>query len=617
MCGLAGIFATDGQPVDRAALLRMTRAIAHRGPDGEGTFVDGPLGLGHRRLAIIDLSPAGRQPMSTPDGSYVVVYNGEIYNHPEIRKDLVRRGHKFVSRTDTEVVLHAWAEWGPDAVLRFNGMFAFAIWEAREKRLTLVRDKHGIKPLYYAKVSDVFLFGSEQRALLQHPAVGKTLDKCALVEYLTFQNILSDRTFNRDIRILPAGHTLKIGIDGSLPKLTQYWDFRFEESSKSKSQEDLEEELESLIRKAVQRQLQSDVEIGAYLSGGLDSGTLATLAAAQNPKLKTFTCGFDTTGVSEAEAHFDERMVARELAAQLGTSHSEVIVGESELGASVDLVTAQLEEPRVGQSYPNYLVAALAAKSVKVVLSGAGGDELFAGYPWRYSAALSNSNEQRFRDEYFRYWNRLIPREALPQVLAPVWSEVKDYDPREVFDFVIGQHRVDGTGNTKFLSDCLYFEAKTFLHGLLVVEDKLSMVHGLETRLPFLDDDVVKFAMSCPAATKVDMVGELNRSVAVDQGASASREGKIVLRKVLGRIAGKSVASRPKQGFSAPDTLWLAKLVVRLLNQKTTSLGSIRAIVDTSFLHSLVGGIESPGLDARRLSWSIVSVNAAIRQLSD
>jgi len=444
-------------------------------------------------------------------------------------------------------------------------MFAFAIWDARAKELTLVRDKYGIKPLYYAKDSAVFLFGSEQRALLEHPAVGRTLDKCALVEYLTFQNILSDRTFNREIRILPAGHMLKIGIDGSLPKLTQYWDFLFEESSKSESQEDLEEELESLIRKAVQRQLQSDVEIGAYLSGGLDSGTLATLATAENPKLKTFTCGFDTAGVPEAEAHFDERMAASELAAQLGTSHSEVVIGEPELRASIDLVTAQLEEPRVGQSYPNYLVAALAAKSVKVVLSGAGGDELFAGYPWRYSAALSNTTEQRFRDEYFQYWNRLIPREVLPQVLAPIWSEVKDYDPREVFDFVIGQHRVDGTGNTKFVNDCLYFEAKTFLHGLLVVEDKLSMAHGLETRLPFLDDDVVKFAMRCPAATKIDLAGEINRSVVVDGAARASREGKVLLRKVLGRIAGNTVASRPKQGFSAPDSSWLSNSARRNL----------------------------------------------------
>jgi len=503
--------------------------------------------------------------MTTADGRFTLVYNGEIYNHPELRSELEARGRRFKSRSDSEVILEAWAEWGPDAVLRFNGMFAFAIWDARAKELTLVRDKYGIKPLYYAKDSAVFLFGSEQRALLEHPAVGRTLDKCALVEYLTFQNILSDRTFNREIRILPAGHMLKIGIDSSLPKLTQYWDFLFEESSKLESQEDLEEELESLIRKAVQRQLQSDVEIGAYLSGGLDSGTLATLATAENPKLKTFTCGFDTAGVPEAEAHFDERMAASELAAQLGTSHSEVVIGEPELRASIDLVTAQLEEPRVGQSYPNYLVAALAAKSVKVVLSGAGGDELFAGYPWRYSAALSNTTEQRFRDEYFQYWNRLIPREALPQVLAPIWSEVKDYDPREVFDFVIGQHRVDGTGKTKFLNDSLYFEAKTFLHGLLVVEDKLSMAHGLETRLPFLDDDVVKFAMRCPAATKIDLAGEINRSVVVDGAARASREGKVLLRKVLGRIAGNTVASRPKQGFSAPDSSWLSNSARRNL----------------------------------------------------
>jgi len=613
MCGICGVLSFKGSVTDSALVGRMTRALAHRGPDGEGRFIDGPVGLGHRRLAIVDLSPGGRQPMTTADGRFTLVYNGEIYNHPELRSDLVARGRRFKSRSDSEVILEAWAEWGPDAVLRFNGMFAFAVWDAHARELTLVRDKYGIKPLYYAKVSDVFLFGSEQRALLQHPAVGATLDKCALVEYLTFQNILSDRTFNRDIRILPPGHTLKIGMDGSLPKLTQYWDFRFEESSESKSQEDLEEELESLIRKAVRRQLQSDVEIGAYLSGGLDSGTLATLAAAENPKLKTFTCGFDTTGVSDAEAHFDETMAARELAAQLGTSHSEVIIGEPELRASIDLVTAQLEEPRVGQSYPNYLVAALAAKSVKVVLSGAGGDELFAGYPWRYSAALSNSTEQGFRDEYFQYWNRLIPRVALPRVLAPIWSEVKDYDPREVFDSVIGQHRVDGTENTKFLNDCLYFEAKTFLHGLLVVEDKLSMTHGLETRLPFLDDDVVTYAMKCPLAAKVQMVNEFKHLVTANGAARSSHEGKMILRKVLGRIAGNLVASRPKQGFSAPDSSWLSNSARSNMAESQTDLKTERFMSREVFADFL-NDSQSASVNRRLLLWSMPVLDNSLRQ---
>lgn len=613
MCGICGVLSLKGFVADSALVGRMTRALAHRGPDGEGQFVDGPVGLGHRRLAIVDLSPGGRQPMTTADGRFTLVYNGEIYNHPELRSELEARGRRFKSRSDSEVALQAWAEWGPDAVPRLNGMFAFAIWDARARELTLARDKYGIKPLYYAKYSDVFLFGSEQRALLQHPAVGRTLDKCALVEYLIFQNILSDRTFNREIRILPAGHMLKIGLDGSLPKLNQYWDFLFEESSKSESQEDLEQELESLIRKAVQRQLQSDVEIGAYLSGGLDSGTLATLATAKNPKLKTFTCGFDTAGVSEAEAHFDERMAASALAEQLGTSHSEVVIGEPELRASIDLVTAQLEEPRVGQSYPNYLVAALAAKSVKVVLSGAGGDELFAGYPWRYSAALSNSSEQRFRDEYFQYWNRLIPREALPQVLAPIWSEVKDYDPREIFDFVICQHRVDGTGNTKFLNDCFYFEAKTFLHGLLVVEDKLSMAHGLETRLPFLDDDVVKFAMRCPAAIKIDLAGEINHSVPVDGGARASREGKIVLRKVLGRIAGNTVAFRPKQGFSAPDSGWLSNTARSHMSQSQANPTADR-FLSRKVVADYLDESQSVPATRRLLLWSMSILDNSLRQ---
>ena len=244
----------DESPVDPRMLRRMTDAIAHRGPDGEGWYRDRGVGLGHRRLAILDLSPAGHQPMITPDGRFALTYNGEIYNFRKIRLELEQLGHKFVSNTDSEVVLEAWAEWGSDAVLRFNGMFAFAIWDCLEQELTLVRDRYGIKPLYYANLSDVVLFGSEQRALLQHPAVGKRLDKYALVEYLTFQNILSDRTFNSDIRILPAGHMLRVRKGNSEPKLVKYWDFRFEESSNASSSRELEDELESLIRQAVSRQ---------------------------------------------------------------------------------------------------------------------------------------------------------------------------------------------------------------------------------------------------------------------------------------------------------------------------------------------------------------------------
>ena len=619
MCGICGVVNFDGSPVDPRMLRRMTDAIAHRGPDGEGWYRDRGVGLGHRRLAILDLSPAGHQPMITPDGRFALTYNGEIYNFRKIRLELEQLGHKFVSNTDSEVVLEAWGEWGSDAVLRFNGMFAFAIWDCLEQELTLVRDRYGIKPLYYANLSDVVLFGSEQRALLQHPAVGKRLDKYALVEYLTFQNILSDRTFNSDIRILPAGHMLRVRKGNSEPKLVRYWDFQFEESSNASSSRDLEDELESLIRQAVSRQLRSDVEVGSYLSGGLDSGTLTTLAVAKNPALRTFTCGFDTAGSTEAEAHFDERVAARALAAQLGTTHSEIEIGQAELATSIDLVVDQLEEPRVGQSYPNYLVAALASKSVKVVLSGAGGDELFGGYPWRYLPALDNPKEQGFRDQYFDYWNRLVPLTKMPQVLAPIWSEVKDYHPREVFDSVMNQHHGNDSGSTKFLNDSLYFEAKTFLHGLFVVEDKLSMAHGLETRLPFLDDDLVAFAMRCPVALKIGPVVKpfekaLMTSRVNSGGIETSRSGKLILRKCLGRLVGDSAANMSKQGFAAPDTNWLLGIVEERLLRGLSSKSRLQQVLDLSVAQSLMAEVGSARFGERRMGWSLLTIDSALRR---
>jgi asparagine synthase (glutamine-hydrolysing) len=618
MCGICGVVNFDGSPVDPRMLRRMTDAIAHRGPDGEGWYRDRGVGLGHRRLAILDLSPAGHQPMITPDGRFALTYNGEIYNFRKIRLELEQLGHKFVSNTDSEVVLEAWAEWGSDAVLRFNGMFAFAIWDCLEQELTLVRDRYGIKPLYYANLSDVVLFGSEQRALLQHPAVGKRLDKYALVEYLTFQNILSDRTFNSDIRILPAGHMLRVRKGNSEPKLVKYWDFQFQESSNASSSRDLEDELESLIRQAVSRQLRSDVEVGSYLSGGLDSGTLTTLAVAENPALRTFTCGFDTANISDTEAHYDERIAARTLADQLGTTHSEIVVGQVDLEATMNVVAVQLEEPRVGQSYPNYLIAALASKSVKVVLSGAGGDELFAGYPWRYSAAAENVTPQAFRDHYFDYWNRLIPRSEMSRVLAPIWNEVKDYDPRDVFDSVINQHCGASHGQNGFLNDCLYFEAKTFLHGLFVVEDKLSMAHSMETRLPFLDDEVVEFAMRCPVTLKINKTdtqrdGKSNNSEVPTSKPEAFQDGKLILRKVLRRIAGNSVASRPKQGFSAPDTIWISNVTrERLL--PLHGYPTFEAIFDDQWIRDISYQQHPSSKNQRLLLWSLSSVQTALNQ---
>ncbi|MDB5797925.1 MAG: asnB, partial [Paucimonas sp.] len=303
MCGIAGLINLSGEPVSPALLQRMTDAIAHRGPDGEGHWIEGGVGFGHRRLAIIDLSPAGHQPMISADHRYVLSYNGEIYNFRELRAELEVAGYWFRSKTDSEVLLHALAHWGPDALLRFNGMFAFALWDRKERRLLLARDRYGIKPLYVARQGSRFYFASEQKAILADPQFRRALDKPALLEYFTFQNIFTDRTLLEDIQLLPPGHyaTLDLNVEAPVLKRTSYWDYRFREPERPARKEEYVEELDRLFRQAVNRQLVSDVELGAYLSGGMDSGSITAVASGSFPYLKTFTCGFDLSSASGIE----------------------------------------------------------------------------------------------------------------------------------------------------------------------------------------------------------------------------------------------------------------------------------------------------------------------------
>lgn len=564
MCGIAGVFNLDGAPVPGDLLRRMTDAIAHRGPDGEGFYSDGGVGLGHRRLAIIDLSSEGAQPMVTADERYALTYNGEIYNFRELRIELEGLGHRFRSRSDSEVVLQAYAEWGPACVERFNGMFAFAIWDRQNRTLFLARDRYGIKPLYYTIIGNSLLFGSEQKALLVHPGIRREVDKEALLEYFTFQNIFTDRTLLRDVRLFPAGSTAMITSGTAQTRVVpkRYWDYNFSEPGKAGSEADYVEQLDQLFRQAVNRQLVGDVELGAYLSGGMDSGSITAIAAAANPYIKSFTCGFDLHSASGLEMGFDERDQAELMSYLFKTEHYEMVLKAGDMERVLPKLAHHLEEPRVGQSYPNYYVAQLASKFVKVVLSGTGGDELFGGYPWRYYRAVVNDSFEQYVDKYYHFWQRLIPSHAIREVFAPIWDDVKHVSTRDIFRDVFQDHAQALTRPEDYVNHSLYFEAKTFLHGLLIVEDKLSMAHGLESRVPFLDNDLVDFAMRVPASLKLrnlDTVVKLNEN---EPGPKTlkyfqqTRDGKLLLRRAMERHIPKEIVDGEKKGFSAPDASW-------------------------------------------------------------
>lgn len=625
MCGIAGLIHLNGDAVSPVVLKRMTDAIAHRGPDGEGQWVDGNVGLGHRRLAIIDLSPLGHQPMISADHRYAFSYNGEIYNFRELRTELEAAGHSFRSQTDTEVAMVALAHWGTAALDRFNGMFAFALWDRKERRMLLARDRYGIKPLYVAQQGNSIWFASEQKAILSDTRFRRALDKSALLEYFTFQNIFTDRTLLEDIHLLPPGHFVTIDLAESKPlvKRTRYWDYRFREPDQPASKAEYVEELDRLFRQAVNRQLVSDVELGAYLSGGMDSGSITAVAAGLFPYLKTFTCGFDLSSASGIELGFDERVRAEAMSARFKTEHYEMVLKAGDMERCLPKLAWHLEEPRVGQSYPNYYAAKLAGKFVKVVMSGAGGDELFGGYPWRYYRAVVNQDFEHYVDQYYVFWQRLIPNSVLSKVFAPIWGDVKDVWTRDIFRNVFLTHDNELDRPEDYINHSLYFEAKTFLHGLFVVEDKLSMAHGLETRVPFMDNDLVDFAMQCPVNLKLNNLANVVRLNENEPGNKSGRyfqktnDGKQILRDVMSRYIPQEITKADKQGFSSPDASWFKGESIEFVKRKLLHRdANLYRLLDRDAVTGLVNQHLEGHENRRLLIWSLLNLEVWLEQMS-
>lgn len=616
MCGIVGLINLNGDSISPVLLQRMTDAIAHRGPDGEGHWIEQNVGIGHRRLAVIDLSSAGHQPMLSSDGRWILTYNGEIYNFRELRVELEALGHRFHSDTDSEVVLYSVAQWGPDAFSRFNGMFACAVWDRQERRLLLARDRYGIKPLYYSSQGNQFAFASESKAITSNKSFRRELNKEALVEYFTFQNILTDQTLMKDINLLPAGHWLQLDpTQPSQRQLHQYWDFDFTDPDLLMSRADYVEELDRLFRQAVHRQLVSDVEIGAYLSGGIDSGSITAVASSSLPHMKSFTCGFDLSSASGLELQFDEREQAERMSAIFKTELYEMVLKSGDMERCLSRLTWHLEEPRVGQSYPNFYAAQLASRFVKVVLAGTGGDELFGGYPWRYFRSNKPQDFDEFIDNYYVYWQRLISNTELKKLFSPIQSEIGNVWTRDIFRDVFPLHmrgRIENS--TDSINRSMYFESKTFLHGLLLVEDKLSMAHGLEARVPMLDNDLVDFATQVPLTLKLRLQPGAAR---IDENQAGNKselyfgdtgDGKLILREMAERYVPAESAWGRKQGFSAPDASWFKGESVDFLRSTILAPHSpIYQVLDRRTVQSLMAEHTQGTTNRRLLAWSLLS----------
>lgn len=614
MCGITGVFNLNGKPFPREQLKRMASAVSHRGPDGEGYYLKDGIALAHKRLAIIDTSRRGAQPMTSKDGKWIIVFNGCIYNYREIKEDLVRKGHHFISSCDTEVIAEALSEWGPEVFSVFNGMFAVAAWNSQEQALYLSRDRFGVKPLYYWFNGKTLVFASEIKSILQYPGYPAELDRSALNEYFTFQNLFTYRTLFRGILMLPPANTIRIDSSTDSVNHNPWWDYDFSSPDEKMGFEEAREETLRLLRQAVKRQMVADVPVGSYLSGGMDSGSITAIASSLIPRLTTFTCGFDMSGVTGVEANYDERRDAELMANAFKTEHYEQVINAGDLRWSLPELVWHLEDLRTGMSYPNYYIARLASRFVKVCLQGTGGDELFGGYPWRYYRVSGSLSQKDFFEQYYGFWQRLVPDEQKKDLFTPdVLNEIDIEQPRKIFERVFTfNEKLKYNTPEDHIQNCLYFEIKTFLAGLLIVGDKLSMANGLEERFPFLDNDLVEFAQKIPVRHKL---GNLRKEIKrIDENTEKKKivyrqydDGKNVLRKAMQELIPEKIINRKKQGFSSPDESWYrgenAEYIKELL---LADKNPANVFINKKYVKKIVDEHINKGINHRLLIWSFM-----------
>lgn len=563
MCGICGIFDFKGRPVERSLIARMTETLHHRGPDGEGVHLSGPIGMGHRRLSIIDID-GGSQPIANEDGSLLVVFNGEIYNFIELRDELKKKGHNFRTRSDTEVILHAYEEWGQDCVQQFNGIFAFALWDENRKKLVLARDHLGVKPLYYVRTADRLLFASEIKALLTYPECPREVDIRSLGQLFTLRYVPSPDTLFREIHKLPPAHWMTVSAEGL--QIQRFWNWtphikrHVDEAAATEAYQDL-------VENSIRLQMRSDVPVGLFLSSGVDSGALLSLMSRLSGyPVRTFTIGFEDGEKSS------ETVDARNLAQRYGANHTELVVTPRDYEKYYERYLWDLEEPVGNETAAAfYFVSWLASKQVKVALTGQGADEPWAGYHRYIGITLSEVYSRLphlVTDRFFRpLVEHLSRNERLlrgvaslsePDVLmrcVKVYSFFTQAMKAQLFQpWMLDQISTDGVeardgleriqGDVRRLdplSQMLYIDTRANLpDDLLMVADKTGMANSIEVRVPFLDRRLIEFVETLPPRLKLK-----------------GFTGKYLHKKTAERWLPKSVVYRKKKGFENPIDHWL------------------------------------------------------------
>jgi asparagine synthase (glutamine-hydrolysing) len=621
MCGIAGILNLEnGKPARPELLEPMLRKIFHRGPDEDGTLVDGELAMGMRRLSIIDLAD-GKQPIQNEDGRFSVVFNGEIYNYIELRDDLKKRGHVFRTNSDTEVIVHLFEEHGAECVHKLRGMFGFAVWDHQKHELYIYRDRLGIKPLYYSTQNGTLAFGSEVKSLLTLPWIKAEIDHAGLNEFLSLKYVPAPQTLFKNIASLPPGHMISV-IDGKI-ETKQYWEVSFAEKLSFANEADAVDQLLEKLRESVRLRLRADVPFGAFLSGGLDSSIIVALMSEQlDMPVNTFSAGFAGTDGQ------DELPYARQVAKKFGCNHHEVLVGAEHFLGHANKVMWHLEMPIADQAtVATHMVAELARKHVKMVLTGEGGDELFAGYAryvgethakkfaWLPSPLASLARTVTGKLPGLR--RQKIAMHALMQSGEAArfsnWFPLFNGDMKRR---VVADHLKSTSTNVvnsfeKYLRACdasspiermLFVDTKTWLPDYLLLRgDKLTMANSIEGRVPLLDHEVVEFAAKLPPHYK------LNGSTR-----------KYLLKKVAARLLPDEIINRKKQGFPIPIERWLRGEANPMMRDLLSpAMVSQRNLFDNSVVQQLLKQHESGYADRSTELWGLMSIELWHQQFVD
>jgi asparagine synthase (glutamine-hydrolysing) len=627
MCGIVGIVDARGKrEIDRELLSRMNESQHHRGPDEGGIHVEPGVGFGHRRLSIIDLS-SGQQPLFNEDHSVVVTYNGEIYNFPELMDELIKLGHTFRTHCDTEVIVHAWEQWGERCVERFRGMFAFGVWDRNKQTLFVARDRLGVKPLYYAMLDDgMFIFSSELKALLAHPGLDRQIDPRAIEDYFAYGYVPEPKTIFTSALKLPPGHTLTLRAGGQ-PEVKQYWDVPFTPHGPI-SDEQAQEELISRLREAVDIRMVAEVPLGAFLSGGVDSsGVVAMMAGLMNEPVNTCSISF-------GDPKFNESEYAKKVAERYGTAHHVEQVDKDDFDL-IDTLAALYDEPFADSSaIPTYRVCELARKRVTVALSGDGGDENLAGYRryrWHmYEERLRSTIPLAARKPIFGTLGQLYPKadwapkvfrakstfEALARDSVEGYfhtvSIMNDKMRQRLFsddfkgklngyhaDSVLQQH-AENCPSEDPLSLVQYLDLKTYLVGdILTKVDRASMAHALEVRVPLLDHKLVEWMSGLPPSMKL-----------------RGTEGKYIFKKGLEKYLPEDILYRDKMGFSVPLASWFrGPLRQRIRDALLGETLARTGIFDPAFLEEMLEHHQSGRRDYSAPLWTLLMFESFLRNL--